>query len=130
MKTIIAVAVALILAAGTFGSARAESAGDKIAQGLDQAQDTISKGVGDIASGLGDIVKSFDADKLGEKPNRDLLTLGIGGVAGYAAGAVVSGLGLFSIDLIGISMIPVAGALAGLYLANEGYFDDLRSAFE
>lgn len=119
MTRLIAVLLGLTLATSTnwaFAQSRV----------LNDAQQQIEQGVDDITSGIGDMVQSFDPDKLSQTPSRDLLTLGIGGAAGYMVGSIVSGIGIFSIDLIGISVIPVAGALAGIYLANEGYFDDIR----
>jgi len=122
MVRVLAIVFAVLIAA-TSGAAQAQSGI------IAQTQSQIEKGVDSITSGIGEIVNSFDADKLKQKSDRDLLTLGIGGAAGYAVGAVVSGIGLVNINLIGISMIPVAGALAGIYLANEGYFDKVRGAF-
>lgn len=94
-------------------------AGPVPSQKLDEIQQTIQNNVNAV-------VKNFDVNKLTEKPQRDLLTLVIGGVAGFATGGMISHLGLLRIEALGVSVIPVASGLAGIYLANEGYFDKLR----
>jgi hypothetical protein len=71
-------------------------------------------------------VDSFSVDKLTSKPSRDLLTLVIGGAVGFIAGGLVNGLGILRIDAFGVALIPIATGLVGIYLANEGYFDQLR----
>lgn len=89
------------------------------AQSLSEVQQSVGQGVSDV-------VNNFDINKLAEKPQRDLLTLAIGGIAGYAAGSFFRGLGLLNVEVLGLAIIPIIGGVAGLYLANEGYFDGVR----
>jgi len=89
------------------------------AQSLGEVQQSVERGVSNV-------VDNFDVNKLTEKPQRDLLTLAIGGVAGFAVGGFLSNLGFVNIEVLGLAVIPIAGGLAGLYLANEGYFDGVR----
>jgi len=88
-------------------------------QSLDQAQESVERHVDKVVS-------NFDVSKLTEKPKRDLLTLAIGGVAGLVVGGFLGNLGIVNIEVLGLAVIPIAGGLAGLYLANEGYFDGAR----
>lgn len=90
-------------------------------QKLDEVQRSVSGNVGDV-------VKNFDISKLTRNPQRDFIALAVGGVVGLATGSVLSCLGILRIDVLGITLIPMTGGLAGLYLANEGYFDGLRSS--
>jgi hypothetical protein len=89
------------------------------AQSLGEAQQSIGDNVSSV-------VKNFDVKKLTQKPQRDLLTLAIGGIAGFAVGGFFSGLGILDIQVLGLAVIPMATGLAGIYMANEGYFDGLR----
>jgi len=103
--------VMLLIASPTFG------------QTLDEVQQSIKNSFNSMLSGLD--VKKFTAT-----PQRDLLTLGIGGVAGFTAGSLFSSLGLVRIEVLGVALIPVVSGLAGIYFANEGYFDSVRDAVE
>ncbi len=89
------------------------------AQSLEGVQQSIRDGITTMANGV---------NKLAEKPNRDFLTLVIGGGVGYFAGKFVSGISLLEIQALAISLMPLAGGIAGVYLANEGYFDGVRDA--
>jgi len=80
-----------------------------------------------VQSDVGDTVKKFIAGVLTEKPRRDFLTLVIGGISGFAVGGVLSSGNIFRVEVLGSSIVPFAGGLAGIYFANEGHFDRLRN---
>jgi uncharacterized protein YcfJ len=82
---------------------------------FDKITDGISDGIGDIAGKI----KTKDL-----KAKKDPVTLAIGGVVGLLAGSLVSS--FVDVEMLGISMVPVAGALAGIYLANEGYLEKFQ----
>ena len=73
----------------------------------------------DNLGGIADKVKSGDI-KVKESP----ATLAIGGAIGLLVGGLASN--FIDFEFMGISMVPVAGALAGVYLANEGYLDRVQ----
>ena len=77
--------------------------------------------MGQISDGVGDIASKVNTKDL--KIKKDLVTLAIGGAVGLLAGSVAAS--LVDMELMGVSIVPVAGALAGVYLANEGYLDAL-----
>ncbi|CAK0750073.1 exported hypothetical protein [Gammaproteobacteria bacterium] len=83
---------------------------------LDDVKKSVQNGVDSIVINL----------NLTGKSQRDLLTFAIGGAAGFAAGGLVSGLGLLRVDALGMPVVPIASGLVGIYLANVGYFDKLR----
>ncbi len=83
------------------------------------------QGVDKITEGLGDIMGSFQTGDIDTTPKRDTVTLVIGGVAGFVVGSMVSG--VINVQVLGLSIVPIAGALLGLYLGNEGYLDGLRN---
>jgi len=76
-----------------------------------------------ISESANQVVDSLDVKKLAVQPQRDLLTLALGGTIGFALGGIVTNMGLVNIQVLGISVIPIASGVAGMYLANEGYFD-------
>ena len=80
-----------------------------------------------VQSDVSDTVKKFLANVLTEKPHRDLLTLVIGGISGFAVGGVLSNGNILRVEVLGMSIIPFASGLAGIYFANEGHFDRLRN---
>ena len=80
-----------------------------------------------VQSDVGDTVKKFIAGVLTEKPRRDFLTLVIGGFSGFAVGGVLNSGNIFRVEVLGSSIVPFAGGLAGIYFANEGHFDRLRN---
>ncbi|KOR29251.1 hypothetical protein TI03_02770 [Achromatium sp. WMS1] len=88
------------------------------------AQQSLSS---NITSGISDMLGSVDMNKLTAKPQKDLLTLAIGGLVGFATGSFLSGLGILNIEVLGLAVIPLASGLAGIYFANEGYFDNARN---
>ncbi|KOR31856.1 hypothetical protein TI05_10980 [Achromatium sp. WMS3] len=79
-----------------------------------------------VTDKVGNMINSVDVKKWSAKPQRDLMTLAIGGLVGFATGSFLSGLGLLNIEILGIAMIPLASGLAGIYFANEGHFDGTR----
>ncbi len=132
MKVIFAALVGLALVAAT-PAARAQDvtdhldrAGDALSRGVDQAGDMVGRGVDGLQRGFEDVTRQFQSGDIDTTQKRDTLTLAIGGVAGFLAGSLVSGIGLLSIEVIGLPLIPLVATAAGVWLANEGYFDDLR----
>ena len=91
-----------------------------------QAQ-TIDNMMQSIGQGASNMMKGFDTGKLNAKPQRDLMTLAIGGLVGFAVGGFLTNLGILNVQVLGLAIIPMASGLAGLYLANEGYFDGARN---
>ncbi|CAK0766671.1 conserved hypothetical protein [Gammaproteobacteria bacterium] len=78
-----------------------------------------------VKSSISEVVKNLN--KLTEKPQRDFITLAMGGVSGLAAGGFLSGLSILRVEVLGFSLVPIVSGLSGIYFANEGYFDDVRS---
>jgi len=76
-----------------------------------------------IGQSAGDVVNSLDVKKFAVHPQRDLLTLALGGVIGFALGGIFTNMGILNVQVLGVSIIPLASGVAGFYLANEGYFD-------
>jgi uncharacterized membrane protein YfcA len=85
----------------------------------------IERGIGKLTDGIGDIASGLTNSKVRAK--KDLITLAIGGVAGIIVGSFAAG--LLDVKLLGISMMPVIGTLGGIYVANEGYFDNILQGF-
>lgn len=81
----------------------------------------IDGAMGQISDGIGDIAGKINTKEL--KVKKDLVTLAIGGAMGLLAGSLAAS--FVDMELMGVSIVPVAGALAGVYLANEGYLDTL-----
>lgn len=79
-----------------------------------------------IEQGASQMVDSLDVNKLVVQPQRDLLTLAMGGVIGFALGGIFTNLGIVNVQILGVSIIPIASGVAGFYLANEGYFDNAK----
>jgi len=75
---------------------------------------TIDNGVAAVKDAVGSVTAK-----------RDTSTLVLGGAAGVLGGWMVSH--IINIELLGMSVMPLLGLAGGLYLANEGHLDHLRS---
>lgn len=86
-----------------------------------------AKSLGGVLQSIGDtaseVVNSIDVKQLAAQPQRDLLTLALGGVVGFAVGGLLANMGIVNIQILGVSVIPIVSGVVGFYLANEGYFD-------
>jgi len=115
--------LALVLVTGL---SMAKPAHAQVEGNLDQVQQGLDQGLGKIKEGVGDVARSIANTDLQSQQKRDAVTLVVGAAAGLLGGGILATTGLFNIQLLGISAVPIAGALLGVYFANEGYFDDLR----
>lgn len=116
----------LLALAVVAGLAVSQPAFAQVERNLDQVQKGLDEGLGKIQEGVGDVARSIANTDLKSQQKRDAVTLAVGAAAGLLGGGLLATTGLFNIQLLGISAVPIAGALLGVYFANEGYFDELR----
>jgi hypothetical protein len=115
-KPILTAAAVLSITLLASAPARAQTAGEMVAEVQEQVQETVRE-----------VRESVDPPGMTLTQNRDALTLAIGGGTGFAAGHALDWVGLISLDLMGVALLPIATGVAGIYLANEGYFDQARA---